>query len=541
MTTLGPRVPRVSSGLLVGGVLLLGWAGTLSAWRLGFARPPVNRDMITTLTYAVPLSLAAIALFRRIPSLAILAGVALAVMLALVLPPEIARDPKLAWAFPAAAVGGVVTKRYPLASLSAVFALAGTYGTITAYTGVPADSVMDKVVDGLWIGVLGHLLIGHRAAGIRRTPTYWLLGAFLVVCALFALSTTPLAVGIRAFRLVPLFLSAVLLVGYGGFSRRTLDLLARVMVVVCLIVAAYAALRWAIGASAKEAHLQKTSLDRQFNKIGITNDTKVQGSLPNGYLLGLWMACTIPLLIAAAVSWRGPFRVVAAAAVPLSAIGLLGSAQRVGLAAAVAGGLTIIVIHVLSRGSRGHRLGVAAAAVAGLFVAATVVYPLVLDNPEKQKRYESLLNPGQDGPFRERVEKWRATLDDIQEKPWGHGLGSGNPQAVNHRFFDVAILEIDNSYLMIAWEQGLVVMAFFIAVMLVLLFELLRFSVWTRGPGESALSGAAAGTLVAMLVEFTANDLIYSPPIVAGWMIVGLGVAQFATPRRGEALRAQPA
>jgi cell division protein FtsW (lipid II flippase) len=219
---------------------------------------------------------------------------------------------------------------------------------------------------------------------------------------------------------------------------------------------------------------------------------------------------------------------VALAALPLSAIGLLGSAQRAGLAAALAGALTIVVLHVLSRAARGPRLGIAVTTAVLLLVGATVVYPLVVDNPEKQKRYENLLSPSQDGPYQERLTKWRAALDAIEEERFGHGLGAGNPITVDHRFADIASYEIDNSYLMIAYDQGLLVMALFVAAMFVLLVELLRYAVWTRGPGASTLAAAGAGTLVAMLAEFFANDFVYAPPIVAGWMIVGLGVAQFA-------------
>jgi hypothetical protein len=522
---------------------LLAWASVVSALHLGFARAPGGAATIDTLTYAVPVALAAVALLRRTeaPSLAFLAGAAWAVTLAVTLPPDISRDPKLALAIPAAALGGVVAHRFPTMTLSLMFLMAGTYGSLQAFTGVPGDSVMDKLIDTSWVGVLGALLIGRRTVRVRPTPALFMLGGFLLVCVLDVFATAPIGSGIRALRLAPLFLSVVLLVGYGGFSRRTLDVLARVMVVICLVVAAYAALRWAIGTSGKERALQRTALDRQYNKLAFTSDTKVQGSLPNGVLLGLWMACTIPLLVAAAMGWRGIFRVIAVVALPLSVIGLLGSAQRAGLAGAAAGGVTILVVHLLSRGSRGPRLGIAVTAVLFLLVSATVVYPKVLDNPEKQKRYENLLTPSQDAPFQERLTKWRATLDEIQQEPFGHGLGAGNPNAIPHRFADIANQEIDNSYLMIAYDQGLAVLVLFAAGMLVLLTELLRHALWTRAPGGSVMAAAAAGTLVAMLAEFMANDFIYAPPVVAGWMVVGLGVAQFGTPRRHQAPEAQAA
>lgn len=464
----------------------------------------------------------------------VLVGSALAVGLALVLPGAITDDPRLALAFPAAAVGGVVTQRFPTASLAVVFAMNGIYGSVIAFTPLPAESIADATLEGLWVGVLGSYVLGLRRTAIRPTPVLFMLAGFLAMSVVAALTTTPLSNGIRAVRIGPQFLSVLLLLGYGGFRTRTLDRLAGIMVVVSAVVAAYAALRWAIGTSAKERALTSTARAIQYNQLAITGDAKVQGSLPNGNLLGLWLACTLPFLVAVVISWRGALRVVAAAGIPLGAIALLGSAQRAATAAVIAGALTVIAIHMLSRGFRGPRLGVVTATALVLIVSAAVVYPVVVDNPEKQQRYENLLTPSQDVAFQERLHKWRATLAELRDQPFGFGMGAGNPGAVQHRFADIGQRFIDNSYLMIAYDQGIVVAAFFVVTMLVLLLELLRYAVWTRGPGPAALATAAAGTLVAILVEFMSGNYVTDRPLVGGWMVVGLGIAQFAVVQRSD-------
>ena len=66
---------------------------------------------------------------------------------------------------------------------------------------------------------------------------------------------------------------------------------------------------------------------------------------------------------------------------------------------------------------------------------------------------------------------------------------------------------------------------------LLLRFELLRFAVWTRGPSQAAFATAAVGTLVAMIIEMVAANHIDAPAIVVGWVIVGLGIAQFGSRR----------
>jgi hypothetical protein len=513
--------------LLVAG--LLAWAAALVAVRFDYVQSPGGARGTQALTYGVPLALIALTLLHR-PSrtsaLPLVAGAAAAVALALLVPSHLSTSPKYALAVPAVVVGAYLTNRYPTTSLALIFLITGTYGSIKAFTGIPADSVTDKVIDGVWAGIVGRLLVGRRGLTVRPTPALLMLGAFLGITIIAVFTTSSLANGIRAFRLAPLFLSMVLVIGYGGFGKRTLALLARAMVVVSLLVAAYAALRWAIGTSGKEQALQKTAFQQQYNRIAVTNDLKVQGSLPNGALLGLWLACTIPLQVAAAISWRGIFRWLALAGLPLAVIGLLGSAQRGAAAAVVAGGLTVIVVQVLSRGSRGPRLGVAIGAAVLLIASAVVAVPAVLNNPQKRARYTNLLTPSQDEPIQERLNKWRTTLTALRGRPFGYGLGAANPRVIPHRFADVAYYEVDNSFLMIAYDQGIAAMIVFAVAMLLLLVELLRHAVWTRGPDSSVLAAGAAGTLVAMLIEFMTANFVATPPVVAGWMVVGLGAAQ---------------
>lgn len=516
------------------------WAAAIVLMRFGSPSPPLTGAVGQLLAYGVPIALVGAAVLRRSTHgvLPLVAGAACALSAAAALPSHYAESPKLGLAIPALVVGAFVTRRFPTTALAVIFFITGTYGSIAAFTGLPAVSVADAVIEGLWAGVVGRLLIGRHYAALRPTLALYMLAGFIGVSFLAVFGTTPVSSGIRAFRLAPLYLSVVLLVGYGPFRVNTLEKLMRVMVLVSLLVAAYATLRWAIGTSAKEQALQRTSLSRQYNHLAVSNDLKLQGSLPNGNLLGLWVACTLPFLVAVAISWRGIFRIVAAAAIPLSGIALLGSSQRAGTIAVVAGSLTIVVVHVLSRGFRGPRLGVAIAAALLLIVGGSVIYPAVVNNPQKRKRYENILTPGQDGSFQARLTKWDTTLRQLRGKPFGFGLGAGDPIAVPHRFADIGAQEVDNSYLMVAYDQGLAVMAFFIATMLVLLVELLRFAVWTRAPGPAALSTAAVGTLVAILVEFMSADYIYARPMIAGWMIVGLGVAQFGSRRTQPAVQA---
>jgi hypothetical protein len=75
------------------------------------------------------------------------------------------------------------------------------------------------------------------------------------------------------------------------------------------------------------------------------------------------------------------------------------------------------------------------------------------------------------------------------------------------------------------------VMALFVIALFVILIELMRHAIWTRGPGPSSITKAAAGTVVAIVVEFMGANYYAFRPVVAGWMVVGLGVAQLSVAR----------
>lgn len=538
MTTLGVRRPSAwAIRDLAVVAAFFAWLLTLAGIYAGVVDIEPGSPPLVVITLIIPAVVGTAALFRRRETgpLPVVAGAAAAIALALSLPLFIAVDPRIALFFPLALIGGFLAQRYPVATFALAFALTGTYGTITAFTGIHADSVADKVIVAAWAGLIGRILLGRQPLRLRPTPIFFLLLGYLVVTAVAALATTPIANGIQAFRFAPLYLSIVVLVGYGAFHTATIDRVARALVVIATAVAAYATLRWAVGPAGEEEALQRTDFERQYNRLAFSGDIKVQGSFPNGNLLGLWTACTTPFLLAMAIAIRGRMRLVAAAGLPLSAIALLASGQRAALAAVVAGVLTVVTVHVLSRGTRGPRLGVATAVALTLVAGAAVVYPAVADSPEQRKRYESILTPSEDQPFQERLNKWRSALKEAGREPFGHGLGAANPVSISHRFEDIAYYQIDNSYLSVGYDQGPLVMVFFIATMLVLLVELLAFAIWTRGPTAAVLATAGAGTLVAMLAEFMAADYVVSPPIVAGWLIVGLGVAQFGTLRRRDA------
>lgn len=513
------------------GVFALWLTFVVLEWGRLVALPLSHGVVYALIVGAPPLAVVAAVLSRSpTPRLPLLAGLACAVSAALLLVPLISRSPAIALAIPAVVIAALATHRFPTASLAATFLLASAYGSIDAFTGVPPGQVLDVILGGLWVGVFGQMILGRRRVRVRPTPAAVLLGAFVLMTLAAVLSADSVELGLRAFRFCGWHLSAVFLIAYGSFSERTLEGLRRAMAVVILLVAGYAAFRWALGhPSARESNLLGNAQQLQYDKVGTASERKLLGSFPDGTELGLWTACTIPFLIAMAVGARGKLRAVCLAALPLALVALFGSNQRNAAAAAAAGVATIVVVHLLSRGFRGPRLGVALAAVAVLMVSAVAIYPHVIDNPDKRQRYSNLLDPGHDPSFQERLQKWRQVIADLDGKPFGYGLGTGDSAAIPQTVVRLGADEIDSSYFKIAYEQGLLVLAFFVFALVVLLVELLRHALWTRAPGPAALTAAAAGTLVSMMVVFVGAIHIDRLAITTGWMIIGLGMAQYVS------------
>src|SRR4051794_26859184 len=142
MTSIGIRrsKPLDARNVLVVALFAL-W--TIAVLALSFGVVAVAGPTRIILTLAVPPLAVGAALLGRsdVAALPVVAGASCAVALAVLLPPIAVARPAFAFAFPAMAIGGVLTQRFPAASLGTVFVVTGTYGSLTAFTGFPVVSV----------------------------------------------------------------------------------------------------------------------------------------------------------------------------------------------------------------------------------------------------------------------------------------------------------------------------------------------------------------------------------------------------------------
>ena len=436
------------------------------------------------------------------------------------------------------AVTAVAARRWPAQTVFTVFAISGTYGSIQAFTPLDTGPTVDLLLGALWLGLIPQLFSRRRDYDLVLWPGV----AAILAYVLFTLASVVFAPdayeGLRAFRQTTWYMLALVLVGYLGLRPPTRDQLAFGVVVVCALVGAYATLRWAIGPSAKEQAFAATTGEVKYDVAA--GDTKLQGSLENGSILGLWTAVTIPFCVAAALGMRGKARLAGLAAVPLLTFGLLGSQVRTGAVAAIVGVGVVLVLYALSRGFRGPRLGALCGALVAVAITAVAIFPNTAgDSPEKVDRYKNILTPSRDFAFAERRFKWDSALRASVRSPLGQGLGTAGFRSVNQRFRpNETGGDVDNSYVMVAFEQGFPVMVFLIAALIVLLVGLARRAVWTLSPERAVIAVGAAGTLTALMLMFVTRLYIQSLASLAAWIIVGLGVAEFT---RIERRRSDPA
>ena len=532
MTTLASR--RLKSGpLAVGaltGILFAAWAAVaVAVWLDELATVPHAGKLRLLVLYGVPLGLAAAALTQRGRlghAFWLWSGAVWTLAGAMWAAPYVARQPLVVMALPALLASALAARRWPAAFLIAAFALTGTYGSVTAFTPVPPGQLVDVLLAGLWIGTLGALWLRRRDHATILSPGVIVAVLYLVI-TVGAIAVAPsLDLGLRAFRASSWYMLAFLIVAYGGWPRPTLDRLARAIVIVGVVCGAYATFRWAVGAAPQEKALVDPEL-LKYNQVA--NEDKVQGALTSGHELGFWMAIVLPFYVALAVSWRGVWQLLAALAVPLCAVGLLGSGQRTGILGIAAGISVVIVLTQVARGFRGPRLGTALAAMALIGVGAVVAFETVVgDNPEKVQRYKNILDPKHDYPFQQRVFKWQNAFASVEDHPFGRGLGTGGSNAHLQRFPGPASDEVDNSYVKIAYEQGVMVMVLFIVGLLLLLATLVRRAIWTRSSQKAAIAIAASGTLASFMACLVGGLYVNRLAALGAWMIVGLGLAQFA-------------
>jgi O-antigen ligase len=476
----------------------------------------------------LPLLLAAALVLRRRPVASPLAWAAGGMVLVadgtlltqLVLP-----HPKLVLGLAAALAASAVTARRPAGALLATLAVSGTYGSLTAFTPLPPAKLAELLLAALWIGVAARIVSGSRTRPLRIAPGLAALVAFSAIELLQVAGAPSLTAGVHTFTSTGFYVLAAALVPALDLDDARLRRIATGIASIAVAVAGYAVLRKAIGASHREfvQALQQPFTFRDGKLLLI-------GSFLTNHQLAAWCGLLIPACAGLATQARGTARIAALAAIPLSVLALLGTEVRGGLAGAVAGLALVLVLYHLARAFPGPRLGpillaVAAVAVGGAFAIAG-------SSGGSTQRYTAIASPGRDAAYQARQRKWDETLRAVRAQPLGHGLGSANSiQVQQGRFDTIGSYSIDNSYLRIAYEQGVVPLLLFVLGLVVLLGGLVHRAATAADPLHAGLAIAAAGALASYAVMLWPGNLFDGYTALTLWLLAGAGLAPFARDR----------
>lgn len=427
----------------------------------------------------------------------------------------------------AIAAGALGVRRFPVAGLLGVAAISGVYGTMAAY--VPAikhGALVDFLLISLWLAAFASLSRERDRRRLWIWPGVAIIAAYIAYTIGAGLFAPDSGAALRSLRSSTWYSMAFLLVAYAPWPPGGLRRFSKGLVAIAFFVGAYATLRWQIGPSQKETILAVRSTYTNYvdGKLGVF------GSFTSRKELAAWTALILPFLTAYALGTRGPWRLIATAAAVLCGIGVFASDVRTGLVAAAAGVVVVGVLVQMSRGIPGARLGVALAALLAIGAVGLGAFSLTTGGDQAStNRLSNIFSPSKDLSVQGRVYKWRSAVQEIDRKPLGYGVGSaGIAQEREARFSNLASLDLDNGYLKVAYEEG-----FFGAVMFVLALAALLAGLVLRVLGadttEGAVFGSAAcGALVGLLVLMTAGIYQEGLPALAGWLVVGLGAAQFS-------------
>lgn len=456
--------------------------------------------------------------------LALLAGVVIAVAALLI------SDPYLGMVVPVAAVAAVVCARTPAASVGCLFVLTGASNSLTAFTPLPVRGLTGLILLALWLGILWRYLIG-RQRRLWMWPGIIAIALYVILTALELFTAQPLSTGFMSFRLAVWPMTAVLLIALAGWPAERLARIARWAIAIAVLVGAYNVFRWVVGAAPQELTVARQALPG----VPLSQGMRFFGSFPTAQDLANWTATMIPFALALALGWRGRWRVVAAVAIGLCSLALVATNVLTGVFAVVVGTSLALVLFALSRAfPGGRRLTAGVVTTLVLVVAGAGIYTVAVNPAGKfGSRFSHLLSPTSDPTYQTRQQRWSEALADISKHPFGHGLGTAGAAAHQRAEVDpTSTPNFDSSYLKIAFEQGMSVMLFFVCGLLLLLVGMARRAVLVTDPARATLAIGGCGSLAALIVMFYAGFYIEQVETLSGWILVGIGAAQFTAPRR---------
>ena len=419
--------------------------------------------------------------------------------------------------------------RFPASAMFVLLILSGASSTLNAYLEpFQTQRLIDVILPGLWAGLAWRLLSQKRQEAYPVWPAVALAGFYILLTFVEAFAAETLMIGLKGFRLSAWLMAIVLLFAYAGWPWETYRRIARGIVVVAFGVGAYAVYRWIVGPSAGEFQ-QAQRLVGPYNLKG-NGEYALFTPFVSRTMLGGWSAEVIPFLLAFALSFKSWLRFPALVGAGLCFAALIGSDVRAAVAAVVLGLVIVVIGYQMSRAYRGLHLGTTAIVVLAMLFGGVYFFTATTGSDKAGKeRYEKILNPTEDLSFAGRLRKWSTAIPEIDDHPFGHGIGSaGTVQKTSGKYVTAATFDLEGGFLNVAWTQGWAVMLLFVIAVITLGISLFRRGLQTLDRERAGLAIGAAGSLGAFVVMNAISGFNEGLPSAMPWVIAGLAVAAFS-------------
>lgn len=432
-----------------------------------------------------------------------------------------------ALALPAIAICTWIAMRRPALMLVGFIFLSAFAGTLNAYLPIiPVHRLVDGVIVGMVCATLLQYVSPRRESAARIWPGAVMLAAW-VAYSFFAIAySETVSLGLAAFRTQFLFPVMFLAVGYRQWPRDTRIRILKGIVAVALLVGVYAVFRKVTGASSAE-------LARLSSYDVVNKEAATVGGFENRQELAGWVAVTIPLCLSLAVAMHGRWRVLAGSAAMLCVFAMFASQTRIVVPGLALGVLIAGALLLGSRASAGRRTLICLAVIGAVATGVVGYMILIGGSAADSARYTRLLTPSQDPSGYAHIEKWKVTVSQLQGHPFGFGVGAaGTKSQVMGRFVNADTFDIDNSYLQIAYQEGFIVLGFFIVAILAIFYGLAKGALILRDRIDAMVAVAACAGLAAWMVAMISAVFIERWCTFMVFTIAGLAAAPLLTGRQ---------
>ena len=449
-------------------------------------------------------------------------------LVALQFAPFLTRSPIYAIGLPAVMAAAVLVAKSPATATVLACFVTAIIGSFEAFLGFSPNNLIDLMLAAIWLVVLIRAIVG-RPYSFVVWPAVLGCAFYVGLTTIDLLTSENFGIALLGFKSTMWYLLTFLAIAYAGWSRETYQKIALGLIAITGLLSAYVVLRLIVGPADAERELASVTSNK-INVDPVDESLRVVGSFQTAHSMSFWMAFMGPFCLAVALWSSGKWRIAAAAGALLCLLAIIISEVRGPLPGFVLGTLLVLAIYQGARAFPGFKAGVAVLAIGSVMAIGAGALAVTASQPERIERFERILDPTTDPTFAKRQFKWNQVLDSVEENPFGRGLGTaGAGQISGGDTVELAEFNIDNSYLLIAYEQGLFVMFLFIGVILALLISLIAASLRTRSKEAAAFGMGACGTLLSVMISFYTGLYIESPPIVGAWIVVGLGLSYFVS------------